>query len=295
MQIVRSIPKMQSLCRRLAANGKRIGLVPTLRFLHDGHLSLIKIAKKHSDIVITTIFVNPTQFAPNEDYERYPRDFERDTEIAENNGTDILFYPSVSEMYPKEYNTAMLVSGITKKFEGEKRPGHFNGVATIVAKLFNCVKPHLAVFGQKDYQQTLVIKQLVRDMLFGVDIVVAPTVREPNGLAMSSRNVYLGGIEREQAGLIYNALEAAIEAIENGENRRKILNAHIHNILRSSSDIRIDYALAADADTLDEPDFFLPGQHVVLLVAVYLGKTRLIDNGLITIPEDPAVKPHMFV
>lgn len=295
MKVIKKVREMQSISDALHKESKRIAIVPTMGYLHPGHASLIRKAKDLADVVVTTLFVNPTQFAPNEDYNKYPRDFEHDSIIASDNGADFLFNPSVEEMYPLGYITAIGMGGFTKKFEGVTRPSHFSGVATVVAKLFNAVKPDVAIFGQKDYQQTLVIKQLVTDILFGIDIVVAPTVRENDGLAMSSRNVYLNNEERASAIVISQALKETINAIEAGENRRKLINAHLHNVLRSNPMLRIDYACSADADTLDEPDDFLPGQHIVLLVAAYLGKTRLIDNALATIPSDPKVKPHFFV
>jgi pantoate--beta-alanine ligase len=253
-------------------------------FLHDGHISLMKRAKEIADTLVTTLFVNPTQFGPNEDFERYPRDFERDCSLATKAGVDFLFNPPVNEMYPGGYLTSVNIGRITDKFEGSFRPGHFNGVATIVSKLFNATQPHYAVFGQKDYQQSLVIRQMTRDLLFGIKIVVASTLREPDGLAMSSRNIYLNPEERKDATILYRALDEATTAIMNGEKKRKVINAILHKTLRSLNYIKIDYASAADADSLEEPDEFYPGQKIVVLIAVYLGRTRLIDNALVTIP-----------
>ncbi len=295
MKLIAKSAEMQSISESHRLAGKKIAVVPTMGYLHEGHISLIKKAKELADVVITTLFVNPTQFAPNEDFEKYPRSPERDYNLAQENGSDYLFNPATEEMYPGGFHSAINMTGITDKFEGEKRHNHFNGVATVVAKLFNITKPHIAVFGQKDYQQTLAIYQLVRDFLFDLKVVVAPTIRENDGLAMSSRNVYLSSAEREKAGVIYKSLSDALLVIEKGENRRKIINAVLHNTLRSVHEIKIDYASAADADTLEEPDVFLPGEHVILVIAVYLGKTRLIDNALITIPNDPHIKKHYFV
>lgn len=284
MEIVRTVKEMQLISNRLRAEGKSIACVPTMGYLHEGHISLITRANEIADISVATLFVNPTQFAPNEDFSRYPRDFERDCSLCENAGLDYLFAPSESEMYPSGYNTEIGIKGISDKFEGVFRPIHFNGVATVVAKLFNAVRPDMAVFGQKDYQQTLVVKQMVRDMLMGVSIVVAPTVREADGLAKSSRNIYLSTEQRQIALTLYNALRDAISAVESGEKRRKVINGIMHNTIRTAGAFQIDYASSADAANLDEPEEFISGQKIVLLIAVYLGKTRLIDNYLVTLP-----------
>lgn len=285
MEIIKTVREMQEISLGQKQKGKNIGFVPTMGYLHEGHLSLIRKAKEMSDIVITSIYVNPTQFAPNEDFSRYPRDFERDKELAEKAGADFIFYPSDNEMYPNGFDTMVLVDTVTKKFEGEKRPTHFNGVATVVTKLFNAVMPNIAFFGQKDYQQTLVVKKLVEDLLFPISIYIVPTLRQSDGLAMSSRNVYLSTYERTRADIIYRTLITAKEAILKGEKRRKIINAIMLNSLRSEPLVKIDYASAADANDLSEPEEFNSGQLVVLLIAVYIGKTRLIDNMLVTIPQ----------
>jgi pantoate--beta-alanine ligase len=295
MKLIFKPSEMQDISESLRLEGKKIAVVPTMGFLHEGHVSLILKAKELADIVITTLFVNPTQFAPNEDFGKYPRSPEKDFNLAESKGCDYLFYPTSEDMYPGGFNRTVVLSGVTEKFEGLTRPTHFNGVATVVAKLFNIIRPHIAVFGQKDYQQTLIIKQVVNALFFDIKIVMAPTVREADGLALSSRNVYLSAEERGKAGIIYKALSDALQAMENGENRRKIINAILHNRLRTVAEIKIDYASAADADTLEEPDVFLPGEHVILLIAVYVGKTRLIDNALISVPNDTHIKKHYFV
>ncbi|OGU12950.1 MAG: pantoate--beta-alanine ligase [Ignavibacteria bacterium GWB2_35_12] len=295
MRVISKPNEMQTNVESLRNEGKKIAVIPTMGYLHEGHTSLIRKGRELADIVITTLFVNPTQFGPNEDFEKYPRDFARDFQLAEEAGTDFLFNPVTEDIYQDGYNTLISISGITDKFEGASRQGHFDGVATIVAKIFNITKPHYAIFGQKDYQQTLVIKQLVRDFFFDLSVVVAPTVRESDGLALSSRNVYLSPDERTKAVILFKALDEAEIAIQKGENRRKILNAILHNAIRSIPEIKIDYACAADADTLEEPDVFLPGEHVILMIAVFNGITRLIDNALVTIPQDPQVKKHYFV
>lgn len=284
MKIIKNIADMQKISNSHRAKGETIAVVPTMGYLHYGHLSLVKHAKDFGNVVIMTLFVNPTQFGPNEDFNRYPRDFERDRALAEEAGVDYLFNPEVYEMYAHDFSTTLNISGITQKFEGEFRPTHFDGVALIVTKLFNATLPDFAIFGQKDYQQTLVIKQLTRDLNYHVKLIVAPTVREADGLAMSSRNKFLNSEEREVSSIIFLALEDARKAIESGTRDRKVINGIMHNRLRSVQAIRIDYASAADANTLEQPNIFYAGDRVVLLIAVYLGKTRLIDNSLVSVP-----------
>ncbi len=285
MIAINKIAEMQLFSYQQKVDGKKIAVVPTMGYLHEGHLSLIKEAKKHADIVITTLFVNPTQFAPNEDLEKYPRDYQSDFKKAEEAGTDILFCPDELEMYPIGYNSAILVRGVTDKFEGVKRPTHFSGVATVVAKLLNATLANIAIFGQKDFQQTLLIKRLVKDLNFPVEIIIAPTIRESDGLAMSSRNTYLSKESRAIASSLFHALEEAKVAIGKGERQRKIINSIMIKTIRAKQQFQIDYVAAADAETLDEPDEFLAGDKIVLLLAVYLGKTRLIDNAVVKIPS----------
>jgi pantoate--beta-alanine ligase len=294
IELIEDIPTMQAIADELRAGGKKIACVPTMGYLHEGHNSLINKAAQVGDSVITTLFVNPTQFGPHEDFERYPRNLGRDLEMAESNGSDFLFHPSVTEMYPGGYSTFIMLKGITNKFEGRIRPKHFNGVATVCAKLFNITKPHYAIFGQKDYQQTLVVTKFVRELNFDLEIIVAPIVRESDGLAMSSRNTYLSDEDRDKAGILFAALEEARNAIVKGERRRTAINGNMHKVLRSVPSIKIDYASAADADDLSEPDTFLDGERVVLMIACYLGRTRLIDNAILTIPEDPDIKRYNF-
>jgi len=283
MKIINTTAEMQRISSELKRNAKTISVVPTMGYLHEGHCSLMRAGKQISDILITTLFVNPTQFAPNEDFEKYPRDFERDCLLAEANGTDYLFYPEVKEMYPNDFNTEIKISGITDKFDGTFRPHHFNGVATIVAKLFNATLPDFAIFGQKDYQQTLVVKQLVKDLNFPVKIMVSPTLRENDDLAMSSRNVYLNTEERKNATILYQSLSAAYKSIKEGNLKRTEINDIMTDTLLKVKGLEIDYAAAADADAFDEPDNFIKGQNIVLLIACKLGKTRLIDNMVINI------------
>jgi pantoate--beta-alanine ligase len=284
MQVIKTIAEMQSIADKHRANGQKIAVVPTMGYLHQGHTSLIKIGKEKADIVITTLFVNPTQFAPNEDFSKYPRDFERDFSLACINGSDYLFNPDVIEMYPKGFSCSILVSRVSEKFEGVFRPTHFDGVATVVAKLFNAARPDYAIFGQKDFQQTLVIRRMAEDLNFGIEIIIAPTIREFDGLAMSSRNVYLSPEDRKRAIILFLSLEEAKREIAKGMRDRKFINATMIKTLRSVQEIKIDYAASANADNLNEPDYFLPGENVVLLLACYLGRTRLIDNSLICIP-----------
>jgi pantoate--beta-alanine ligase len=254
-------------------------------FLHEGHLSLIRKGKSMADIVITTLFVNPTQFAPNEDFNQYPRDFERDCKLCMENGSDFLFSPETIEMYPDGYSTSIEMKGITDKFEGEYRPGHFSGVATVVAKLFNATLPDFAIFGQKDYQQTLVIKKLNKDLNFNIDIIIAETIREKDGLAMSSRNKYLNTDDRNKAPIIFFAISEATKMILNGEKLRKNIDKILSDTLNTIPEIQIDYASSALANTLEMPDNFSPDDEIVILVAAKLGKTRLIDNSIIKIPN----------
>jgi pantoate--beta-alanine ligase len=284
MVVVEKVKEMQKIIDSHRSEGKRIVCVPTMGYFHKGHLSLMELAREYGEIVVTTLFVNPTQFGPNEDFERYPRNFQRDFELAQSVGIDYLFAPTIEEMYPDNFYTKVIVGKFTDKFEGVKRPGHFDGVATVVTKLFNATKPDVAIFGQKDFQQALVIKQLVKELLFDIKIIVAPIVREADGLAMSSRNVYLSEEERKLAPRIYEALNLGIKAVQNGERRRKQINSIVLQHLRQFREFFIDYVAAVDSETLDEPEEFSPGQTVVILVAVYLGKTRLIDNVLVTVP-----------
>jgi pantoate--beta-alanine ligase len=280
LTIITTVQEMQELSDALRLKGKRIACVPTMGYLHDGHASLIREAAKMHDIVITTIFVNPMQFGPNEDFERYPRDPERDKAIIEESGGSILFYPNVDEMYPPNYQTTISVSNISKVFEGAFRPGHFEGVATVVAKLFGATKPHSAYFGQKDYQQTLIVKQMVRDLNMGIDIIIVPTLRESSGLAMSSRNVYLSELEKEQALVLHKALLIGHSNITAGVRSRKDIEDSMHAVLETCPEFSVQYASIAEAETLETPDIFMADKNLVLLIAGYLGETRLIDNML---------------
>ena len=285
MEIIKNAREMQSISLKLKAEGKTIAIVPTMGFLHEGHLSLIDKARELADIVITSLFVNPKQFAPNEDFESYPRDFEHDKNMLEARNVDYLFAPDISSMYPIGFSTSIHISKITEVFEGASRPTHFDGVALVVLKLFEITRSDYAIFGQKDYQQTLVIKRLIEDLNLPVSMIVCPIYREPNGLAMSSRNRYLSDEEKDKAGTIFLALEAAKKAIAKGERKRKMINSIVLSIIRTVQDIKVDYINTSRAGNLETPDEFFPGEEIVILVAVYIGRTRLIDNSIIKIPS----------
>lgn len=285
MKVIKTIKEMQRISDFHRRENKKIAVVPTMGYLHKGHTTLIEKAVDISDIIITTLFVNPTQFAPNEDFDKYPRDFDRDFKLADEAKSTYLFMPNTLEMYPKGHSTAVFVSNVTEKFEGVFRPSHFQGVSTIVTKLFNITKPHFAIFGQKDYQQTLLVKKLIEDLNLDIELIIAPTLRESDGLAMSSRNTYLNEDFRKKAGIIFRAIDEVKKVIAKGECERQVINANLHKVLREVPEIKIDYASIALADTLDEPDIFLPGDKAVILIACYLGKTRLIDNSLIIFPN----------
>lgn len=284
MIVIRKVEELRQYSIDQRSKGKSVGFVPTMGFLHEGHVSLITRASVECDIVITSLFVNPTQFAPHEDFDSYPRDFEHDYNLAKNADCDVLFAPAREEMYPEGATTSLSVGDLAYIFEGKYRPHFFDGVATVVAKLFSAALPNKAFFGQKDYQQTLVVKALSKDMLMGVEIVVCPIVRETNGLAMSSRNKYLTDEERSKAKILFQSLVATQEFIESGEKNRKKINAFLHEFLRKLEILKIDYALAADATNLTEPIEFEEGDEVVLLLGTILGKTRLIDNMVIKVP-----------
>lgn len=285
MKVTESISELRSIIKSEKAKGNRIAFVPTMGYLHNGHLNLMKIARQNGDFVVVSIFVNPTQFGPNEDFERYPRNLERDAELCQSVDVDLIYTPQVIDMYPIGYASTIKIAKVTEMLEGEKRPGHFDGVATVVAKLFNLVMPDIAVFGQKDFQQCLLIKKMVKDLNFDIEIIIAPTLRENDGLAMSSRNVYLNEKERAEAPILFATLERTKQLIEQGETDRKIINAFMINNLRKIENLKIDYAVSALASDLTFPDYFMSGDEVVLLLAVFLGKTRLIDNTTIKIPS----------
>ena len=254
-----------------------IGLVPTMGFLHEGHLSLIDVARRHgAQFVAVSIFVNPKQFGPREDFSRYPRDEERDRRMLESRGVDLLFLPGVEEIYTPGAVTMVSLGGVAKPLEGERRPGHFDGVATVVLKLFNIVMPDIAVFGRKDAQQCAVIERMVRDLDVPVRLVFGETVREPDGLAMSSRNSYLGADERERAPALHRALRAGQEAITHGIHDVASIETLMHKMIAETPGVEVDYLVVVDPATFLPPvDFSRP---VLLAGAVRIGATRLIDN-----------------
>lgn len=267
---------MQSYSREKAREGKTIGFVPTMGYLHEGHLALVRRARRDCDVVVVSIFVNPTQFAPGEDYESYPRDEARDLSLLEKEGVDAVFLPEVDEMYPGKSLTRVSVAEMTEPMCGRYRPGHFDGVTTVVAKLFNIVLPHRAYFGEKDYQQLKVVEKMVQDLNFPVEIVPVPTVREPDGLAMSSRNTYLSEEERRAAPLIYQALAQAEQAFKEGERSAEKLADMVRQKIEANPLFRLQYVEVRDAETLEEIKNV--DRPAVVAVAAFLGKARLIDN-----------------
>jgi pantoate--beta-alanine ligase len=280
MKIITAISEMQSSADELRRQGRTIGFVPTMGFLHEGHVSLMRRARQESDVVVVSIFVNPTQFGPHEDFDRYPRDEAGDRAQCEAAGVDVLFMPKASDMYPEKPSVFVTVEGIADILEGAARPGHFRGVSTVVAKLFNIVKPHKAFFGRKDYQQCAVVRRMVKGLNLDVDVEVLPTVREPDGLAMSSRNSYLSDDERRKATAIYRALSAAEHLAKAGAREPEKLKNKMLAVLREVPGIEVDYVEVVDHESL-EP--LSSGEDVmVLLIAVRIGRTRLIDNVVIS-------------
>jgi pantoate--beta-alanine ligase len=272
MQVIKTIAEMRQIGKKLRAT---LGFVPTMGYLHDGHLSLVSRAKTENKTVAVSIFVNPTQFGPKEDFKSYPRDIERDLNMLEPL-TDIVFIPSDDEIYPDGYATWVIVQGLTEVLEGAVRPGHFNGVSTVVNKLFNIVQPTRAYFGQKDAQQVAVIKKMVKDLNMNLEIVACPTIREEDGLAMSSRNTYLTPEHRRASPVLYRALHLAKELADNGEQDAGILRREMEELIKKEPLANIDYVSVADNETLKEIHRIkLPA---LVSLAVKFGKTRLIDN-----------------
>lgn len=276
MKLVDNISRMSTLARMYRKEGRTIGFVPTMGALHEGHLSLIRTARKHTDVVVVSVFVNPLQFGPKEDFEKYPRDFKHDEELAKTAGADIVFHPSAKEMYPDGFATHVSVKGLTDGLCGSSRPGHFEGVATVVAKLFGIVKPDMAYFGQKDAQQSIVIKKMVEDLNMGIEVKILPTVRHEDGLAMSSRNANLSKAERQSAVILHRSLEKAESLIFAGEKDAKKIISVMTNMIKDVPGAAIDYVAVvnpADMRNLDS----ISGPAMIAL-AVFIGKTRLIDN-----------------
>ena len=277
MQIVSSKEEMRRLCREAP---RPLGLVPTMGALHDGHLSLVACARADSETVAVSIFVNPTQFSEGEDFDQYPRDLDADLELLRRNGADLIFVPDIAEIYPPGFDTWVDVGPIAERLEGAARPGHFRGVATVVAKLFGIVQPERAYFGQKDGQQTVVVKKLARDLDMGIDIVVRPTVRETDGLAMSSRNIRLNAEERRAAAAVYRALCAGRALWDGGERNAARITDAVREELRLETGLGVvDYVSLASPLTMEECEQAEPG--AMLSTAVHLGPIRLIDNVLL--------------
>ncbi len=276
MKIITTINEMRSFSESHRMRGRKLGFVPTMGFLHEGHLSLMRCARRENDIVVASIFVNPTQFGPNEDLDRYPRDAEGDRAKCEKAGVDALFMPQAAELYPDKPVVFVTVEGVSAVLEGALRPGHFRGVATIMAKLFNIIKPHRAYFGQKDFQQCVVIKRMAAGLDLDVVVAVLPTVRERDGLAMSSRNSYLNEAERRVAAAIWRALSEGERLFRAGQRDAALLQSAVRGVLGREPGLSVDYVELVD------PDSLLPKAVVesrtVILVAVRLGRTRLIDN-----------------
>jgi pantoate--beta-alanine ligase len=287
MQVIGLVAALRQYLGEQRMAGKRIGLVPTMGFLHDGHLSLVRVARQECDVVVMSIFVNPKQFGPGEDFESYPRNVEQDLRLARDGGVDVVFTPDVSEVYPEGFQSGVSVRGLTEPLCGVSRPGHFDGVTTVVAKLFNMVGPDRAYFGQKDYQQAAVIQRMVTDLNMPLTVVVCPIVREPDGLAMSSRNAYLSPAERLAAQVLSRALNVAEARIAEGERRAEPLVAMLREVIAAEPLARLDYAAVCDPHTLSPLETL--SEIVLVALAVHIGRTRLIDNALYTVPEENGV------
>jgi len=280
LKLCTTVDEMRAACLAVRRDRARLGLVPTMGALHEGHLSLVRAARSSCDAVAASIFVNPAQFGPNEDLVKYPRSFERDCELLEKEGVRFLFAPSVEEMYPVGAVTWITVEGLSDKLDGRSRPGHFRGVTTVVAKLFHIVEPNAAFFGQKDAAQVAVIRRMVRDLNFAVEIVVVPTVREADGLAMSSRNAYLDAQQRKQALVLHRSLMLAMKLADQGERSAEVLIAAARKELATEPAVRPDYFEIVNPDTLDSVDDLSRGG--LAAVAAFVGSTRLIDNVMIS-------------
>ncbi|HEX7409316.1 MAG TPA: pantoate--beta-alanine ligase [Candidatus Binatia bacterium] len=276
MDTITDIRRMQQWADSARGRNQRIGFVPTMGYLHAGHLSLVREAQRHSDVTVASIFVNRLQFGTNEDLDRYPRDVERDTRLLAEAGTDILFLPEPAAMYPEGFQTTVTVERVTRGLCGASRPTHFTGVTTVVAKLFHIVKPHVAVFGRKDFQQLVAIRRMVTDLNLDIEIIGAPIVREPDGVAMSSRNAYLSTAERQAARCLSQALAMACALVERGESDGLRIVAAARQVIAGEPLTRLEYATLADPETLEGASAVRAP--TLLALAVQLGKTRLIDN-----------------
>ncbi|MBN1102509.1 MAG: pantoate--beta-alanine ligase [Deltaproteobacteria bacterium] len=279
MQVIESAEEMQRRSEELRLSGKTLGFVPTMGFFHEGHLELMRVAGKHADVVLISIFVNPAQFGPGEDFDAYPRDMEGDLAKAREVGVDVAFTPLAEEMYPEGSETTVAVAKLTKRLCGLSRPSHFEGVTTVVAKLFNITKPHIAVFGQKDYQQLTVIAKMVKDLNLDIQIVGVPTYREPDGLAMSSRNSYLSAEERKSALSLKKSMDLASRMFERGVRDAGGIKAAAERLILNQPHTKIDYVALCHPVTLEDVDVL--GDETLLALAVRVGRTRLIDNCLL--------------
>lgn len=276
MRSISSAAEITAISQEARRAGKRVGLVPTMGALHEGHLSLVRAARSRSDVVVVSIFVNPTQFGPKEDFSKYPRTLEKDLGLLQAEKVDFVFSPSVQEMYPPGSSTWVTVEGLSEKLDGRSRPGHFRGVTTVVSKLFNIVQPDLAVFGQKDAAQAAIIRRMVVDLDFNVRILVCPIVREKDGLAMSSRNAYLNPEQRKQAAVLYRSLMRLQTLADQGERNASTLISAGKQVIAEEPRVRLDYLEIVDWNTLDPVTDISKG--ALVAVAVYVGETRLIDN-----------------
>jgi len=279
MKVIKSIPALKSAVRRWKSKNRTIGFAPTMGYLHEGHLSLVRASKKKADVTVVSIFVNPTQFGPKEDFRTYPRDFERDAGLLKKEGVDVLFYPDADKMYPGGYKTYVEVHDLQDKLCGRSRPGHFRGVSTVVLKLFNIVRPDYAFFGQKDAQQAIILRRMVRDLDLDVRVEVVPIVREADGLAMSSRNTYLGPDGRKAGLSLIRSLRQAKMRIGAGERRPAVILRALKEMIAAEPLARIDYIEAVDMDTFEPVKEISEGTLIAL--AVFIGKTRLIDNMIV--------------
>lgn len=278
MEIIKRTPQMKSLARRLAGEGARIGFVPTMGALHAGHLSLMQRARQMSDIVVVSIFINPIQFGPSEDLDRYPRDLARDAELCMTRGVDYIFAPLIDEVYPEDFSTYVIVEGLSDKLCGASREGHFRGVTTVITKLFNVIHPQFAFFGRKDAQQAVIVKRMVEDLCMDTEIVVCPIVRDEDGLALSSRNAYLSDEERAAATVLYRALEKAQVVYGGGERNAEAIQKAMEEVIASEPLVRVDYISIVDAKDLEPVQTLSDERTILIALAAYVGKTRLIDN-----------------
>lgn len=281
MEIINRRQRMSSVARKIRREqDKTVGLVPTMGALHEGHLSLVREARRMCDVVVVSVFVNPTQFGPGEDFEHYPRDLTKDTALLTDYNVDYIFAPTVEEIYPKGFSTYINVEGLSEQLEGASRPGHFRGVATVVTILLNTIRPDFAFFGQKDAQQALIIRRLVKDLAFDTEIVILPIVREDSGLAISSRNLYLTPDEQNSATVIHKALIQAKNTFKDGERNAQRIMDVVRNAIDAEPRARLDYVTVADAETLEKLER-IDERPTLIAVAAYVGKTRLIDNTIL--------------